>query len=252
MDLNLKKKHVLVTGGSKGIGFEIAKRFVEENANVAIVGRNMEDLKKAKELLGNITLYQSDITNPYEREGLIERYILDHQHIDILINNAGGSNGAEILETPMDKFYEAFELNYFSVVHLSKLTCKYMKRQKTGSIINISSIYGRESGGKATYNNSKAAVISFTKALSNEVIDYGIRVNCIAPGSINHENSVWQKLSEKNKDAAEAFVNLQIPGKRFGTPKEIANVAAFLASDQASWIVGSTLNIDGGQSKMNF
>lgn len=178
--------------------------------------------------------------------------MLDHGHIDILVNNAGGSNGSNALETPMEKFYEAFELNYFSVVDLSKQVIKSMKKQNSGSIINISSIYGRESGGKVTYNNAKAAVISFTKALSSEVIQYGIRVNSIAPGSIIHESSVWQKLSQEKQMEIETFLNTQIPAKRFGTPEEIANVAVFLASEQASWIVGATINVDGGQSKMNF
>ncbi|SOC25278.1 3-oxoacyl-[acyl-carrier protein] reductase [Ureibacillus xyleni] len=252
MDLHLEKKNVLITGGSKGIGLEIAKRFVEEKANVSIVGRDIEYLNKAKDLLGNITIYQSDITNHYERSGLIDKYLLDHGHIDILVNNAGGSNGGEILETPMEKFYEAFELNYFSVVDLSKQVIKSMKKQKSGSILNISSIYGRESGGKVTYNNSKAALISFTKALSSEVIQYGIRVNSIAPGSIIHESSIWEKLSQEKQMEIETFLDTQIPAKRFGTPEEIANVAVFLASDQASWIVGATINVDGGQSKMNF
>lgn len=252
MELNLARKNVLIIGGSKGIGLEIAKRFIEENASVSIVGRSIEHLNEAKLQLKNVTTYQSDITNNYEREGLIEKYILDHDHIDILINNAGGSNGSSILETPMENFYEAFELNYFSIVHLSKLVLKHMKKQGSGNIINISSIYGRESGGKATYNNAKAALISFTKALSSEVIKYGIRVNSIAPGSVYHESGVWGRLTRENPYKIEEFVKNDIPAGRFGKPEEIADVVAYLSSEKASWIVGATINVDGGQSKMNF
>lgn len=252
MELNLARKNVLIIGGSKGIGLEIAKRFIEENANVSIVGRSIEHLNEAKMQLKNVTTYQSDITNNYEREGLIEKYILDHDHIDILINNAGGSNGSSILETPMENFYEAFELNYFSSVHLSKLVLKHMKKQGSGNIINISSIYGRESGGKATYNNAKAALISFTKALAHEVIKYGVRVNSIAPGSVYHESGVWGRLTREDPYKIEEFVKKDIPAGRFGKPEEIADVVVYLSSEKASWIIGATINVDGGQSKMNF
>ncbi|HEY4622300.1 MAG TPA: SDR family oxidoreductase [Solibacillus sp.] len=252
MNLHLANKNVLIVGGSKGIGLEIAKRFSEEKANVAIVGRNLDALKKAKHDLRISTIYQTDITDSHERSGLISKYILDYGKIDILINCAGGSNGGPILETPLAQFYEAFELNYFSVVDLSQQVIKHMKKQSYGVIINIASIYGRESGGKPTYNNAKAALISFTKALADEVIQDGIRVNSVAPGSILHETSVWETLSQHDKNLTNQFIQENIPAKRFGTPQEIADVVAFIASEKAAWIVGSTVNVDGGQSKMNF
>lgn len=121
-----------------------------------------------------------------------------------------------------------------------------------GSIINITSIYGRESGGKATYNNAKAALISFTKSLADEVISDGIRVNSVAPGSILHETGNWLKRMEEDPERIQKFIKNEIPAGRLGTPEEIANVVTFLSSEKASWIVGASINVDGGQSKMNF
>ncbi|MGG3469028.1 SDR family NAD(P)-dependent oxidoreductase [Neobacillus pocheonensis] len=253
MDLQLRGKNVLITGGSKGIGKAITKVFVEEGANVTITARDLGFLERAKaELGGKISIYQADLTNPEERENLIHTFIEQNGTLDVLINNAGGSNGGKAMETDMDLFYQAMELNYFSAVHLSKLAVEHMKNQISGSIINITSVYGRESGGKITYNNAKAALISFTKSLADEIIPYGIRVNSIAPGSILHESGNWLRRMNENPEEIKEFVKKDIPAGRFGAPEEIANVAAFLASEKASWIVGASINVDGGQSKMNF
>ncbi|WP_042355628.1 SDR family NAD(P)-dependent oxidoreductase [Bacillus rubiinfantis] len=253
MDLQLTGKNVLITGGSKGIGKAIAKVFVAEGANVAISGRGIEALKQTQIELGEkMSIIQGDVTDAEDRKHLFEKFMEQYGTIDVLINNAGGSNGGKATETEMDLFYEAMELNYFSAVHLSKLAVKQMKTQRSGSIINITSIYGRESGGKITYNNAKAALISFTKSLADEVISDGIRVNSIAPGSILHETANWQRRLEADPEGIKEFVNKEIPAGRFGTPEEIANVAAFLASEKAGWIVGASINVDGGQSKMNF
>lgn len=253
MDLKLKGKNVLITGGSKGIGKAIAAAFLDEEANVTIAARNKEALEKTKEDLNHrVSIIQADITKESEREELITSYMEQNLTLDILINNAGGSNGSNVQDTSLDLFYEAMELNYFSVVHLSKLAVEHMKKCKGGSIINITSVYGRESGGKVTYNNAKSALISFTKALADEVVSNGIRVNSVAPGSILHETGNWIKRLEENPEKIEQFVKDEIPAGRFGTPEEIANVVLFLASERASWIVGSSINVDGGQSRMNF
>jgi 3-oxoacyl-[acyl-carrier protein] reductase len=253
MDLHLNGKNVLITGGSKGIGKAIANAFVAEGANVVITARGVGALEKTKEELGeNVSILQADITNAEERKKLMNSFVDKYGTIDILINNAGGSNGGKATETEMDMFYEAMELNYFSAVHLSKLAVEMMKKQQSGTIINISSIFGRESGGKVTYNNAKSALISFTKSLADEAISFGIRVNSIAPGSILHETGNWQKRLEADPEGIKAFLKEEIPAGRFGTTEEIANVAVFLASEKASWVVGASINVDGGQSKMNF
>ncbi|MGG5251943.1 SDR family NAD(P)-dependent oxidoreductase [Neobacillus sp. SM06] len=253
MDLQLNGKNILITGGSKGIGKAIAQAFLAEGANVGIAARDREILQLAKEELGgNVTIFQADISKAAERESLIQAFTQTQGGLDVLVNNAGGSNGAGATETEMALFYEAMELNYFSAVHLSKLAVEQMKQTGSGSIINITSVFGRESGGKVTYNNAKSALISFTKSLADEVIPYGIRVNSVAPGSILHETGNWKKRLEANPEEINAFVKNEIPAGRFGTPEEIANVVAFLASTKASWIIGASMNVDGGQSRMNF
>lgn len=253
MDLKLKGKNVLITGGSKGIGKSIAEAFLAEGANVAIASRGIGALERTKEELGGrVSIIQTDVSSAREREKLIDSFVEQHGSIDVLINNAGGSTGSTAAETDMELFYRAMELNYFSAVHLSKLAVEQMRRKSGGAIINITSIFGRESGGKATYNNAKSALISFTKSLADEVIKDGIRVNSIAPGSILHETGNWKKRLEENPERIQAFVENEIPAGRFGTPEEVANVAAFLASEKASWIVGASINVDGGQSRMNF
>lgn len=253
MDLQLKGKKVFITGGSKGIGKAIAKAFLEEGAEVGIVARNETSLQLAKEELGNIKTYSADLTNEHERSLVFEKFIKDFGAIDILINNVGGSNGERTtFATDLAYFEQALHLNFLSAVHFSKLALIEMKKQQKGAIINISSIYGRESGGKPTYNASKAALISFTKSLADEAISYGVRVNGVAPGSILHPTGNWQKRIEENPEKMKQFVKQEIPAGRFGTAEEVANVVIFLASEKASWVVGATLNVDGGQSKMNF
>ena len=253
MDLQLNGKRILITGGSKGIGKAIAQAFISEGAIVTIAARDRDVLNVTREELNQrVSIIKADITIESERENLMDTFIEQHGSIDVLINNAGGSNGSAVSNTDMNLFYQAMELNYFSAVHLSKLAVEHMKKQRSGSIINITSIYGRESGGKATYNNSKSALISFTKSLADEVISDGIRVNSLAPGSILHDTGNWLKRMKEDPKKIQEFVKKEIPAGRFGTPEEIANVVTFLSSDKASWIVGASINVDGGQSRMNF
>lgn len=251
MDLGLKSKVVLVTGGSKGIGKAIAASFKQEGARVAIAARNLDNLNQASDELGGVTVYAGDLTDKAARERVFEQLMDDFGTIDVLVNNVGGSNGSTVMETDLSQFEEAMKLNFYSAVHFSQLAVKVMKEKGNGSIINISSIYGRESGGKVTYNSSKAAMISFTKALANEVIPYGIRVNSVAPGSILHPTGNWQKRLDENPEKIQKFVKDEIPAGRFGRAEEVANVVTFLASEKASWVVGATLNVDGGQSHSN-
>lgn len=253
MNLNLENKRVLITGGSKGIGKSIAKVFYEEGAKVGICGRNRDDLELARKEIGqDLAIFEADVTDERKRVQLIDSFIMQFGSLDILVNNAGGSSGSTIMETDISQFHKAMELNYYSAVHLSQLSAEIMKQQGSGAIINISSIFGRESGGKPTYNSSKSAMISFTKAMGDELIKDGVRVNGIAPGAILHPSGNWQKRLDDNPEKIAEFVDKEIPGGRFGTTEEVANAVVFLASEKASWIVGATINVDGGQSKSNF
>lgn len=243
-------KKVLITGGSKGIGKGIAQAFYSEGADVGILARSEEGLKAAKEEIGDIQTYVCDVTVDEERQNTFQRFIETFGGIDVLVNNAGGSSGGKIADTSMEQFTLAMETNYFQAVHFSKMAYEQMK-ERGGAVINITSIFGKEAGGKATYNNAKAALISFTKAAGNEWIKDGVRVNSIAPGSILHPTGNWQKRIEENPEAMERFVEQNIPAGRFGNVEEVADAALFLASQEARWLVGTTLTADGGQSRMN-
>lgn len=251
MDLNLKGKKVLVTGGSRGIGKGIAKAFIEEGASVGITARNKAELIRTKQELG-AQIYQSDLSQFENRELLIKRFVDDFKGIDVLVNNMGASHGSRTLDTAPTEFVEAMELNFIAAVHLCQLSSHHMLDKAGGIIINISSIYGKEAGGLASYNASKAALISFTKAFSSEVIQDNIRVVGIAPGAIYHPNEVWKRRLEQDANYLENYARDKIPAGRLGKTDEIGNVAVFLASDKASWIVGSTISVDGGQSRLNF
>jgi 3-oxoacyl-[acyl-carrier protein] reductase len=251
MKLELEGKTVLVTGGSKGIGQAIAYGFLDEGAKVGIMGRDRGNLEYAQK--NGIELFQGDVTKEADRERVMNDFLEKFGTIDVLVNNAGGSNGSTVMETSLEQFEEAMHLNFLSAVDLSKKAAEVMSENADGgAIINISSIFGRESGGKPTYNASKAALISFTKSFGDEMISRGVRVNGVAPGSILHETGNWKKRLEQDPDKITAFVEEHISAGRFGTVEEVANVTVFLASKKASWVVGSTLNVDGGQSYSNF
>lgn len=251
IELNLKGKKVLVTGGSRGIGKAIAEAFSREGAHVGIAARNNAELLQVKQELG-VQIYPKDLAKHGDREQLIAEFIDDFTTIDVLVNNAGAAHGGNILNTPPHVFGEAMELNFISTVHLSQLASKQMIRSGEGVIINISSIYGKESGGLPSYNASKAALISFTKSFSSEVIKNNIRVIGIAPGAIYHPNKEWERRLERDPDFLENYARDKIPAGRLGKTEEVGNVAVFLASDKASWIVGSTISVDGGQSRLNY
>lgn len=252
MDLRLAGKNVLVTGGSKGIGKGIAGAFLREGANVAVVARGIEALETAQTEMPELRIFQADITDEKARDDVFKKIAADLGGIDVLVNNAGGSSGGAVMDTSLAQFEEAMQLNYHSAVHFSKLAGEMMKKNGSGAIINISSIFGRESGGKPTYNNAKAAMISFTKAFADEMIKDGVRVNGVAPGSILHPSGNWQKKLDENPEKIHQFVQNEIPAGRFGTVDEVADVVTFLASERARWVVGATLNVDGGQSRANF
>ncbi|MBT2217920.1 SDR family oxidoreductase [Virgibacillus dakarensis] len=251
MDLNLKGKKVLITGGSRGIGKGIAKAFLDEGAKVGIVARNNKELLLAKQELG-VQIYQKDLSKYENREQLIKEFTNEFNGINILVNNMGASHGSTVLNTPPHIFEEAMELNFIAGVHLCQLSSKHMIGNGGGVIINISSIYGKESGGLPSYNASKAALISFTKAFSSEAIKNNVRVVGISPGAIYHPNEEWQRRLALDSNFLDKYAHDKIPAERLGKTEEIGNVAVFLASDKASWVVGTTVTVDGGQSRLNF
>ncbi|MBE3595409.1 MAG: SDR family oxidoreductase [Hydrogenibacillus sp.] len=249
MNLELSGRVALVTGGSRGIGLAIAKTFAEEGARVAVAARGEAGLRQAEADIPGAEAFTFDAFDPASRASLIERVARHFGRLDVLVNNAGQSFGADAYSTPFDDYAKAMEINYFAAVDLSLRALPHLAKTN-GVIVNIASIWGREAGGKAAYNAAKAALISFTKALGDAAAPHGVRAVGVAPGSIRHPGGSWDRRMKENPEAMRAFVEANIPGGRFGTPEEVANVVVFLASPKASWVVGTTVVVDGGQSKM--
>ncbi|GAK11813.1 SDR family NAD(P)-dependent oxidoreductase [Geomicrobium sp. JCM 19039] len=250
MELNVKAKKVLVTGGSRGIGKAIAEAFIHEGATVGVSARNERDLVTAAKDIGG-SYYVCDLSSYDDRERLMETFIREQGTIDILINNAGASIGSTVMNTPVQSFEQAMQINYIAPLHLAKLAASEMETNGGGVIVNVASIYGRESGGNPSYNAAKSALISFTKAFSTEAIAKNIRVCGVAPGAVYHPNEEWTKRVTNDPDFLKSYAKAKIPAGRIGTPPDIASVVLFAASEQATWIVGNTIPVDGGQSRSN-
>ncbi len=241
----LNDKVAIITGGTRGIGFAIAKKFLENNAKVVILGSRKETVDKAIETLKEenknyeIDGYYPDLTNENEVRETFEKVKEKYNHIDILVNNAGVSSAMPIENYTMDEYERVENLNIKSVFVCSKEVLPYLKETK-GVILNTSSmvsIYGQPSG--VMYPTSKFAVNGMTKSLAREVAKYGIRVNAVAPGITNTD--MVKNLPE---NVIEPLIK-SIPLGRIGEPEDIANAFLFLASPLASYITGVVLSVDG-------
>jgi 3-oxoacyl-[acyl-carrier protein] reductase len=255
MDLGLKNKMVVVTGASKGIGKGIAIGLAKEGCNLVICARGKELLKEtAKEIQKyNVEILPLviDITQKDSEQKLLDECLKKYEKVDILVNNAGGNKRNAFIDTPDEDWQEIFELNFNSHMRISKKFATEMKRQGNGSIIFISSIFGREAGGPglSIYNSTKSAMISMAKIMALELAKDNVRVNCVAPGSIRFPGGSWDKRCISDPKGMEEFVKNNIPLGRFGTVDEVSNVVTFLASDKASLVTGTCINVDGGQSR---
>ena len=241
----LNDKVAIITGGTRGIGFAIAKKFLENNAKVVILGSRKETVDKALENLKEenknyeIDGYYPDLTNENEVRETFEKVKKKYNHIDILVNNAGVSSSMPIENYTMDEYERVENLNIKSVFVCSKEVLPYLKETK-GVILNTSSmvsIYGQPSG--VMYPTSKFAVNGMTKSLAREVAKFGIRVNAVAPGITNTD--MVKNLPE---NVIEPLIK-SIPLGRIGEPEDIANAFLFLASPLAGYITGVVLSVDG-------
>ena len=233
-------KTVLVTGGARGIGKAIVEKFAKAGFNVILnYSKSEESAYNLAQTYENVRTFKADISNKKDVLALIEFAKKEFKQIDILVNNAGISSKTPLLEYTEEEFDNIINVNVKSVFVLSKVAVPYLKETK-GVILNTSSmvsIYGQPSG--VMYPASKFAVNGITKSLSRELAPMGIRVNAIAPGIT--ETDMVKSLP---KEMIEPLIN-SIPLKRIGTPKDIANAFVFLASDNASYITGTILNVDG-------
>lgn len=254
MDFGLQDRVAIITGASYGIGRATAESLSKEGAKVAICARNQEQLDQAAQALGSDVLaVQADMTQLADIEKLFSQTIERFGRLDILVNNAGGMHLSQLLDLPDEAWQENIDVNLFSVLRCSRLALPHMRQQQWGRIINISSIFGKQpGGGMIDYNATKAAVISLTKTLADELAKDNVLVNAVCPGPVRTplwENAAKMINPEDPDGMIEGFAQANIPLGRFGRPEEIAGLVTFLASEQASFITGSAYDIDGGMVK---
>ena len=246
-DFGLTNKIALITGGGQGIGFGIARVFIDLEATVVITGRNETTLKVACEKLGENAHYiVNDIDDFNSHATLIAEIISNYGKIDILVNNAGRHCKKSSLRTSNEEFQKVLDTNLLGVFSLSKACLKHMIENKSGSIINISSmsaIYGLPE--VAAYSSSKSALLGLTRTLASEYSHNAVRINAIAPGFI--ESKMFLDIMAKDPDRKKRIL-ARTPMNRFGNPKDIGLSAAFLASDASSFVTGVCLPVDGGNS----
>jgi 3-oxoacyl-[acyl-carrier protein] reductase len=255
MDLGLKGKVAIVTGASRGVGKAIAYALAAEGCRLSLVARGRKALDETANKLrdeGSETLaIVADLTIAQDIQRLVQSTMEHYQRIDILVHNAGGAKGQNIFDTSDEDWEEALELNVLALTRLTKLVAPIMSQQGEGRIITISSIFGRESGGRTAYNSLKAALISLTKSLARQFAPNNILVNSVAPGSLLFPGNSWDRRLQADPEHIAAFVKSDLPLGRFGKPEEVAAVVAFLASRQASLISGACIAVDGAQSHSN-
>ncbi|MBM7559656.1 3-oxoacyl-[acyl-carrier-protein] reductase [Marinitoga litoralis] len=248
--MKLKNKICIVTGANRGIGKEISKKFVEEGATVLGFARNLEALKKVEEELNSLNKgifkgYKVDVSNSEEVNSTVKEIFGEYKRIDVLVNNAGVTKDMLLLLMKEEDFDFVINVNLKGVFLVTKAVAKIMRKQKEGSIINISSVVGIDGNiGQTNYSASKAGLIGMTKTWAKELTMKGeqIRVNAVAPGFI--ETDMTKNISEDFKNAALERILL----KRLGSAEEVAKVVLFLASDDSSYITGQVIRIDGGLS----
>lgn len=258
MDLKIKGKYALVTGGTHGIGRSIALALASEGCNVAVCSRNIERVKKAgAELKTKKVDYLSiraDVTMKADIKKVMKQIIDKWGTIHILINNVGGGGrwGSEIVEDTDEKVWrEVYEKNVFSAIRFTKLVIPYMRKQKWGRIVTITSIFGREAGGRPWFSMAKTAQTSFMKSLAikHYLSKDGITFNSVAPGAIMIPDTGWEKMLKENPKKLKEFIKNELPIGRLGTPEEIADVVAFICSGKASLLNGVSIPVDGGQGR---
>ena len=248
MDLGLTDKVAVITGSSRGLGLASARSLVAEGCRVCLCARGSEQLAEAAleveaaaKRPGMIAAVQADVSTPAGVELVITRAVETFGGLDILVNNVGRAAGSDLLGTTDAEWQAAFDETLFPAIRASRLAVPHMRQRGGGSIIMIASIYGRESGGRMTYNAVKAAEISLAKALSQQLAPANIRVNSVAPGSIMFPGGSWHKRQQSDPAAIADMIKRELPFGRFGRADEVGAVVAFLASTRASWISGASI-----------
>ncbi len=254
MDLGIRGKRALITGGSRGLGRQSALALAREGVDVAICARGQDTLDTTVAEIAKLGVatvgYALDMGEEAASCEAVKRMKSDLGEPDILVNNVGGSMGtSDVVNSSLDDFKMVLDLNLWSAIRLIKLVLPGMQARGWGRIINISSIYGREAGGTAPYMTAKSAMIALSKHAALSSAPSGVTVNSVAPGSILFPGGTWERFQAANSpEAVEEFVDRNLPMGRFGWPEPIGATVAFLASEHTDLITGACINVDGGQS----
>ncbi len=239
---DLNNKNIIVTGASGGIGNSIVEKLNEKGANILASGTKLEKLEELKSKLNNIKILKFDISQSTKIEEFVEK-ATDQLGgtLDCIVNNAGVTQDNLAIRMSMDEWKKVIDINLTSTFLLSKFSIKKMLKNKSGKIINITSVVGHTGNlGQANYTASKAGIIAMSKSLALEYSKKNININCISPGFI--KTAMTDKIDDKFKET----IISKIPSGRLGEPKDIANAVLFLASDQSDYINGETLHVNGG------
>ena len=239
--INFKNKNILITGATGGIGNELVKKFVLLGGNVLGTGTNSEKLDKIKKQYPNIKVKKFDISEHSRIEEFVENVALELGGLDILINNAGTNVDNLSLRMKEEEWQKVIDINLTSTFLLTKHSIKKMLKNKYGRIVNITSVVGHTGNlGQSNYAASKAGIIGMSKSLAIEYAKKNITVNCVSPGYI--VSDMTMNIAEKVK----IYLTSRIPMGKLGTGEDVSNCVAFLSSDQASYITGETLHVNGG------
>lgn len=251
MDLGLQNKRAIITGGSRGIGLSIAHELAQEGCSLGLISRGEADLAKAQKALqekgATVFTATADVTQTSSLESALQTLIGALGGVEIAVANAGASAQGPALSAPDETWRGQWELNFMSSVRLLRGCAPYMEKAGYGAFTIISSISGLEAFGYPAYIASKAPLQALAKVASREAASKNIRVNCVAPGSILFPGGSWDKRLKENPERVEQVAK-SIPFGRLGTPSEVANVVVFLSSPKASWVTGTTIVVDGGQT----
>ena len=239
---SLKNKNIIITGASGGIGNSIVEKLYEYGANILATGTRVEKLEELKKKFDNIKILKFDISQHQKiEEFLNEATEALGGSLDCIINNAGITKDNLTIRMSLDEWTKVIDINLTSTFLMCKYSIKKMLKNKSGKIINITSVVGHTgNAGQANYTASKAGIVAMSKSLAIEYAKKNINVNCISPGFIN--TAMTDKIDEKYKEAIIA----KIPSNRLGKPEDIANAVTFLSSDKADYINGETLHVNGG------
>ena len=239
---NLENKNIIVTGASGGIGNSIIKKLNEAGANILASGTRIEKLEELKKNFKNIKILKFDISQSDKIEEFIENATKElGGSLDGIVNNAGITQDNLAIRMSLDEWQKVININLTSTFLMSKFAIKKMLKNKSGKIVNITSVVGHTGNlGQANYTASKAGIVAMSKSLAIEYAKKNINVNCISPGFI--KTAMTDKIDDKFKEV----IVSKIPSARLGEPVDIANAVLFLSSDQSSYINGETIHVNGG------